>query len=56
MLLPSAAVFPASVENAIIEPVGGGIFARPPPFKDLVAFQLLSNGLSLHASRIKTLI
>ena len=45
-----------SVENAINDPVGGGIFARPPPFNDRVLFQLDSKGLSLQASRIRILI
>ena len=47
---PSAAVCPESVEKAINDPVGGGILARPSPFKDRVLFQLDSKGLSLQAS------
>ena len=53
---PSGAVLPESVEKAIIEPVGGLIFANPALFSDLVAFQFASKGLSLQASITNMLI
>ena len=52
---PSGAVWPESVENAIRDPVGGGIFANPLLFNDRVVFQFDSKGLSRHASRTRIL-
>src|SRR4030042_5118185 len=52
--VPSDAVFPGEVANAITEPTGAVIVARPRPFAVLV--QLRSKGLSRQGSSITILI